>query len=411
MIYGLIGRKLGHSFSVPIHEYMGNKDYRLYPLEPEELEGFLRRDDLGGVNVTIPYKRDVIPFCDELDERARAIGAVNTVVRRGGRLIGFNTDITGFEMAVRRAGLDFSGRKVVILGSGGTSRTAREAARELGAGEIAVISRSGEDNYENLWKHQDAGIVVNTTPVGMSPDCPAAPLSLDAFPECEGVMDVIYNPLRTALVMEAEERGIPACGGLVMLVAQAKAAEELFFSSAIPDSKVEKYCEILSRRATDLVIIGMPGSGKTTLGRLLSGLSGRELVDVDAEIAVREGRTPEEIITQDGETAFRDIEHRVLEDVMRTGGRIVATGGGAVTRPDNYPLLHQNGRIYCITREAEYLATAGRPLSGDLDALREMEERRRGMYRRFMDVEIENTGRPDETAKRIWRDFCENTCY
>ncbi len=405
MIYGLVGRKLGHSFSVPIHRHMGCEDYALYELEPEALGDFLRRPDIGGLNVTIPYKQDVIPLLDRVDDAAREIGAVNTVVNRNGALWGFNTDKYGFEYAAKSAGIDFSGKKTVILGSGGTSRTARAAAKALGAGEIVVVSRSGEDNYENLSRHADAAILVNTTPVGMSPNCPDAPVSLKAFPNLTGVFDVIFNPLKTALVLEAEARGIPHADSLMMLTAQAKAAEELFFGKTIDDAVIDDFTQTLRRDALNIVLIGMPGCGKTTVGRMLSRMTGRPLVDMDQYIAGTEGRSPAELISSLGEDAFRRIETAALREVTKKSGQIITTGGGVVTREENYVLLHQNGRVYCLTRSLDQLSTRNRPLSQGPDALRNLLRVRKPLYQRFMDVKISNAGPVRVTAERIWRNF------
>ena len=404
-VYGLLGRKLGHSWSVPIHKALGCQDYRLIELEPEELAAFLRREDLGGVNVTIPYKRDVMPLCDEIDPGAQAIGSVNTIVRRGdGTLRGYNTDIDGFCYMARRAGISLSGEKVVILGSGGASLTAQAAARREGAREVVVISRSGENNYENLSRHADAGIVVNTTPVGMFPGNGAAPVDLTAFPQCRGVLDVVYNPRRTALLLQARELGIPCCDGLPMLVAQAKAAEERFFETAIPDGENERILRQLRREMGNIVLIGMPGCGKSTIGQLLAEKTGREAVDIDQ----RAGCSIPEIFARGGEAEFRALER---EETARAGaltGKILLTGGGAVKTPENYAVLHQNGRVYHLLRDLGTLPTDGRPLSQGAD-LAAMWRQREPLYRRFRDVTVDNNGAPEDTVDAIWRDFCENS--
>ena len=356
-IYGLLGRKLGHSWSVPIHAALGNGAYRLLELEPDGLAPFLHRKDIGGLNVTIPYKRDVMPLCDEIDPAAEAIGSVNTIVRcADGKLVGYNTDIDGFLYMACRAGISLSGKKVVILGSGGASLTAQTAARQGGAAEVVVVSRFGPDNYDNLSRHADAEILVNATPVGMYPGNGQSPVDLSVFPVCQGVLDVIYNPRRTALLLQAEARSIPYSDGLPMLVAQAVAAEERFFNRSIPAGENERILVQLRREMTNLILIGMPGSGKTTVGEALSRL----------------------------------------------------TGGGIIKTAENYAALHQNGRIYQLVRDLSLLPTEGRPLSQEAD-LAAMWRERAPLYARFRDVEIDNSGTVEDTAAAIWRDFCAHS--
>jgi shikimate dehydrogenase len=405
-VYGLLGRKLGHSWSVPIHAALGCAGYRLYELEPEKLAAFLRRTDIGGLNVTIPYKRDVMPLCDEIDPAAADIGSVNTLVRGAdGKLRGYNTDIDGFCYMARRAGIGFAGKKVVVLGSGGASLTAQAAARREGAQEITVISRSGPDNYGNLDRHADAEIVVNTTPVGMYPGNGAAPVDLSAFPRCEGVLDVIYNPRRTALLLQAEALGIPCCDGLPMLVAQAKTAEERFFGKPISDEENERILSQLRREMGNIVLIGMPGSGKSSIGQLLADLTGREAVDIDQKIADRAGCSIPEIFAQGGEAAFRALEREETAKAGALTGKILLTGGGVVKTPENYGALRQNGRVYHLLRDLNVLPTDGRPLSQGAD-LAAMWRQREPLYRAFRDVSMDNNGPAAETAQAIWRDFC-----
>lgn len=405
LVYGLLGRKLGHSWSVPIHQALGCADYRLIELEPAELPAFLARKDIGGLNVTIPYKMDVMPLCDAVDENAAAIGSVNTIVRRNGKLLAFNTDADGFCFMARRAGVDFQGKKTLVLGSGGASRTAVACARQLGARETVVISRSGPDNYENLSRHADADIVVNTTPVGMYPGNGAAAVDLTAFPRCRGVLDVIYNPHRTALVLQAQALGIPCSDGLSMLVAQAKAAEEHFFSRSIPDGENERILSALRRQMENIVLIGMPGCGKSTVGAALAALTGREAVDIDAEIERRAGCTIPEIFARGGEAEFRRLECEATAEAGKRTGCILLTGGGAVKTPENYGALRQNGRIYHLLRDVGTLPTDGRPLSQGAD-LAAMWRERKPLYERFRNVVIDNNGPAEETAQAIWRDFC-----
>ncbi len=407
-IYGLLGRKLGHSWSVPIHTALGCEGYRLIELEPEELSAFLAQENIGGLNVTIPYKLDVMPFCDEIDEAAKAIGSVNTLARRNGKLYAWNTDATGFQWMARQTGISLAGRKVLVLGSGGASRTAVAVCRSAGAREVIVISRSGEHNYENLSRHADAEIIVNTTPVGMYPKTGESPVDLTGFPACQGVLDVVYNPRRTALLLQAEELGIPCSDGLPMLVAQAKAAEEHFFERSIPDSENERILARLRQETTNIVLIGMPGCGKTTVGQALARLTGREAMDIDQCIVEKAGCSIPEIFAAEGEAGFRALEREVTAEVGKGAGKIILTGGGVVKDPRNYASLHQNGRIYHLIRDLDLLPTDGRPLSQGAD-LAAMWAERKSMYQRFRDVMIENIGTVEETAAAIWRDFCAHS--
>ncbi|MBR7148879.1 MAG: shikimate kinase [Firmicutes bacterium] len=407
--YGLLGRKLGHSWSPPIHNALGCKEYSLVELEPEALGEFLSRADIGGLNVTIPYKRDVMAYCDVIDETAKAIGSVNTLVRRtDGKLYAWNTDAAGFRWMADRAGITLTDKKVMVLGSGGASLTVQAVARAAGAREIIVVSRSGEHNYENLHLHADAEIVVNTTPVGMYPAVGASPVDLTIFPRCEGVLDLIYNPRRTALLLQAEELGIPCSDGLPMLVAQAKAAEEHFFGKPIPDSENERILSMLRQEMTNLVLIGMPGCGKSTLGLALAELTGREAIDLDQRIVEKAGCPIPQIFAEQGESAFRDLEREVTAEVGKLSGKILLTGGGVVKDLRNYVPLHQNGRIYHLVRDLNALPTDGRPLSQTTD-LSVLWAEREPLYTAFRDTVIDNNGSIEETAKQIWRDFCENS--
>lgn len=404
MEYGLLGEKLGHSFSPQIHRALAGYSYELLPTPPEQVEELFRRRAFRGLNVTIPYKQAVMALCDEIDPRAAAIGAVNTVVNRSGKLIGYNTDIDGLIYLARRAGVEMSGKKVVILGSGGTSRTARAAAQAMGAGEIVVISRSGADNYENIGQHADAEVVINTTPVGMFPNCGKLPASLESFPQLTGVLDVVYNPLRTALLMEAEERGIPCSCGLPMLVAQAKRAAELFTGEAIDDSRTEEVLRDLTAQLRNVILIGMPGCGKTTVGRALAEKLGRDFVDLDQEIVRRAGKPIPEIFTQEGETAFRTLESQVVRDTGSRTGLVISTGGGVVTRRENYAPLHQNGVLLYLRRDLHALPVDGRPLSQGSD-LEQMWRVREPLYREFSDAEIDNNGPLEATLGLIEKEL------
>ncbi len=396
---GLLGRKLGHSYSPQIHAQLGSYSYSLFEKEPEELGDFLRHGDFTGINVTTPYKKEVIPYLDELSDTAKRIGAVNTIVRREGRLIGHNTDFFGFLTMVRRSGLEVSGKKALVLGSGGASNTAVAVLEELGA-KVVIISRSGENNYSNLGIHADAALIVNTTPVGMYPNTDAAPLDVSTFPQLEGVLDVIYNPARTQLLMQAEKRGIITCNGLLMLVAQAKEASEWFTGTPIPDGIIDSIHSSLRRQMENVVLIGMPGCGKSTLGRALAEKLGRRFVDADGAIEERAGILIPEIFAAQGEDYFRQLETEVLSDLGRKSGLIIATGGGCVTREINYGHLHQNGTILWLQRSLETLPTDGRPLS-QTNKLEDMYRIRKPMYARFADHTIDNNGDLESAIGRI----------
>ena len=404
MEYGLLGERLGHSFSPQIHRDLAGYDYQLLPTPPEAVEDLFARRAFQGLNVTIPYKQTVMPLCDEVDPRAAAIGAVNTVVNRNGRLTGYNTDIDGFLYMARRAGVDMAGKKVVILGSGGTSRTARAAAGELGAREIVTVSRHGEDNYQNLSRHADAQVLVNTTPVGMYPNWGQSPVSLESFPALEGVLDVVYNPLRTALLLQAEERGLPCSCGLPMLVAQAKRAAELFTGQNIDDSRAEAVLHGLREQLTSIVLIGMPGCGKTTVGRALAGKLGRTFVDLDEEIVRRAGTSIPEIFAREGEAGFRERESALVREFGERTGLVVSTGGGVVTRRENYIPLKQNGLLLHLRRDPAALPTDGRPLS-QATAPEELWRRRAPLYAAFADGEIDNNGTLAGTLEQIEKEM------
>ena len=397
---GLLGRKLGHSYSPQIHSLLGDYAYALFEKEPEEIEGFLKAGNFSGLNVTIPYKKAVIPFLDTLSPEAEHLGAVNTIVRRpDGSLIGHNTDYFGFQCLVQGSGLQVAGKKVLVLGSGGASNTAAAVLRELGA-NVVIISRTGKNNYENLSLHADAAVIVNTTPVGMYPDTGRSPLSLDGFPVLEGVLDVVYNPTRTRILLDAEARGLTAVNGLWMLVAQAKQSAEWFTGTRIDDAVIAQIHHTLRLQMENIVLIGMPGCGKTTIGQQLAQKLNKRFVDADEELEKRTGRPITEIIPRDGEAAFRSLETETLEALGKQSGLVIATGGGCVTQVRNYDLLHQNGTIFWLTRALDKLPTDGRPLS-QTGRLERMYEIRRPMYRRFADAVISNDGAPEDTLTEI----------
>ena len=397
---GLLGRKLGHSYSPQIHSHLASYDYTLFEKEPEELEAFLKNGNFTGLNVTIPYKKDVIPYLDELSPTAKRLGAVNTIVRReDGTLIGHNTDYFGFCSMVGRSGLAVAGKKVLVLGSGGASNTAVAALEEMGA-QVVVISRSGENNYDNLHRHADAAVIVNTTPVGMYPKTGVSPISLEQFQKLEGVLDVVYNPARTQLLLDAESRGLIAMNGLWMLVAQAKESAEWFAGMQIPDGKIAQIHGLLRAQMENIVLIGMPGCGKTTVGQALATMQGKRFVDADAVLEERVGRKITDIIPTDGEEVFRKMETDTLAELGKQSGLVIATGGGCVTRERNYPLLHQNGTILWLTRDLNKLPTHGRPLS-QTGKLQQMYAVREPMYRRFADAVISNDAAVEQTIAQI----------
>lgn len=399
---GLLGRKLGHSYSPQIHGKLGAYSYELFEKEPEKIEDFLQNGDFTGINVTVPYKQTVIPYLNELSPLAKKLGAVNTIVRRGDKLIGHNTDYFGFLTMVRASGLDVFAKKVLVLGSGGASHTAVAVLEDLGA-MPTVISRNGENNYQNLHLHTDASLIVNTTPVGMYPNVGSSPISLDLFTKLEGVLDVVYNPARTQLLLDAEKRGIVVMNGLLMLVAQAKEAAEWFTGAEIPDDLIPEIHRLLRSQMENVILIGMPGCGKTTVGRLLAAQLGKEFVDADEEIVRLAGKSIPEIFAQDGEEVFRDWETKALVEIGKRSGLVIATGGGCVTKERNYDLLHQNGHIFWLKRDLDQLPTEGRPLS-QAKRLEEMFRTRRPMYEAFADITVRNDEPANTVAEiiRIW---------
>lgn len=397
---GLLGRKLGHSYSPQIHNYLGKYSYVLFEKEPEDLEDFLRSSDFTGINVTIPYKKDVIPFLDELSPIAKKMGAVNTIVRRSdGTLFGHNTDYFGFASMIQKSELQVTGKKVLVLGSGGASNTVVAVLRELEA-NVVVISRSGDNNYNNLHIHADAAVIVNTTPVGMYPKTGVSPVNLKLFPKLEGVLDVIYNPARTQLLMDAEKLNITYLNGLWMLVAQAKEAAEYFTGSEIDDSVITEIYNRLSSQTQNIVLIGMPGCGKSTIAALLADKLNRSCQDADSRIEELAGKPIPHIFSDDGEEVFRELETQALASLGKESGVVIATGGGCVTKARNYSLLHQNGQIFWLKRPLELLPTDGRPLS-QKNKLTDLYAIRQPLYESFADHIIDNTDAPEKTADAI----------
>lgn len=401
MVYGLLGRTLRHSYSPQIHALLGDYEYRLFEVEPQDLEAFLKKREFGGINVTIPYKKDVLPYLSGISDNAKRIGAVNTIiVKEDGGLYGDNTDYDGFLCLVQKSGFQVKGKKALVLGTGGASLPISAVLSDLGAREIVFISRSGENNYQNLSRHADADLIVNTTPVGMYPNNLKAPLSLSEFPNLSGVLDIVYNPQKTKLILDAERLGIPAYSGLLMLVAQGKRAAELFLGHDIPDSETDRIFKKLSTEMQNIVLVGMPGCGKTTVGKALAEQLNRPFFDADEEILKRTGKSAEAWIEACGEAVFRQKETEVLESLCKQSGTVIATGGGAVTVPENADILRQNSIVFFINRDVSALPVEGRPLS-KATALSEMYEVRLPMYRGVCDYEIAADGSVEAVVRRI----------
>jgi len=398
---GLIGAKLGHSFSPQIHAALADYPYDLIELEENEVGTLLKSGKYDALNVTIPYKKTVIPYLDEITREAARIGAVNTVVRReDGALVGHNTDYAGFSDLVRSLGVTLTGKKVVVLGSGGASRTAVTVAEDSGAREVIVVSRTGENNYENIDRHADAEILINATPVGMYPKNGVSPLSLNVLPRLEAVFDMIYNPARTKLLQDAAARGIPSANGLLMLVSQARRAAEIFLGTAIPDSEVARITKQIAKQTENIVLVGMPGCGKSTLGRLLATRMERRFVDLDEEIVNRAGCPIPDIFREKGEEGFRAIETEVVADICRESGLVIATGGGVVTRERNLPLLSQNGRVIFLDIPPEGLPIADRPLS-QAKTPEALYRERLPLYKKAADLVLPITRDLEENMKKL----------
>ena len=397
---GLLGEHLTHSYSPQIHALLGEYSYELFEVAPDALADFLRSDRFDCLNVTIPYKRAVVEFCATLSDAARALGSVNTLVRRpDGTLHGENTDLDGFRWLLERNGGVQSGEKALVLGTGGASQTVQAVLRAAGA-EVTVLSRRGEQNYSTLGAHADATLVVNATPVGMYPNNGARLIDLDLLPQCRCVLDLIYNPARTRLLLDAEERKIRCENGLSMLVAQAKRAAELFTGKMIPDAVCTDILRTLEREMHNVILIGMPGCGKTSVGTLLAQRLGRPFFDADAEIERRLGCTIPALFAREGENAFRAVETQVLAELGKRSGCVIATGGGCVTRPENYELLHQNGTLVWLRRDLSALPVDGRPISRSR-ALSELYREREPLYRRFADICVENDDTEAVVAEKI----------
>ncbi len=397
---GLLGEKLSHSYSPQIHKQLGSYSYTLFEKAPEEIADFLENGDFHGLNVTVPYKKTVIPFCHKLTPQAEKLQAINTIVRQpDGTLLGHNTDYYGFHSMATRIGMDYSDKKVLVLGSGGSSNTVCAVMKSLNA-NVIVISRSGENNYNNLHLHKDCAVIVNTTPVGMYPNTQVSPVDLSAFPNLEAVLDIIYNPARTKLLLDAQKRNLKTENGLWMLVAQAKESAQWFLGKEIEDECIVKIHNSLRMNMENIVLIGMPGCGKSTNGKLLAKMTGREFVDTDEKIEQLAGCSIPEIFKLQGEAGFRTLETKVLAEVCKCSGLVIATGGGCVTRPENFPLLRQNSTVIWLKRPVDQLPTNGRPLSqaGSLQAMYEIRE---PLYDTFCHYCVDCSATAEETSSHL----------
>lgn len=393
--YGLIGEKLGHSFSAIIHNKLFGYEYSLMEIPRDELDAFMRAKDFNAINVTIPYKQDVIPYLDEVSDTAKAIGAVNTVVNKNGKLYGDNTDFSGMCALIEKNGIDITDKKVVILGSGGTSKTANAVAKHFGAGEILRVSLYDEEgciSYADLnANHTDTQILINTTPCGMYPNIGESAVEVSNFNSLLGVVDAVYNPLCSKLVVDAKKQGIKAVGGLYMLVAQAAHAAERFVGKPVEKARIDEIFNELYSQKENIVLVGMPGCGKSTVGKYLAKELGKEFVDIDKEIELAEGRTIPEIFAADGEEKFREIESRVIKTVAARQGLVIATGGGAVLKSDNVDILKENGRVVFLDRPIENIVpTDDRPLALDRAALEKRYNERYGIYTGCCDVHVKS---------------------
>ncbi len=403
MKYGLIGEKLSHSFSKPIHESIADYTYEIKEIPRDDLDLFMKEKDFCGINVTIPYKQSVIPYLDFIDEAAQKIGAVNTVINREGKLYGYNTDFGGMKMLIGKQSFSYEGKKVVILGSGGTAKTAYAVAESLGAKEIITVSRRGEVNYENLLSlHCDCDYIINTTPCGMYPNTDESAVDVSLFENLKGVTDAVYNPLKTKLCLDCEKQGIECECGLYMLVSQAVLASQIFSGKTFDVKKTadEVFGRILSEKR-NIVLIGMPGSGKTTVGKALAEKLGKTLIDTD-ELITEEYGCISDIFAQKGEVFFRDIESVAVKRVALQNGLVIATGGGAVLRQENVEYLKHNGVLFFLDRPlADIIPTEDRPLSRNFEALKKRYEERYGIYLSCCDEKIDVDGSVQNAVSRI----------
>ena len=394
---GLLGEHLTHSFSPLIHKMLSDYEYKIYEVEAQNLESFVKDGNIDAFNVTIPYKKAVMPFLDKISPEAQAIGAVNVVVRKNGKLYGYNTDYFGFAYMIDSANVDISGKKAMLLGNGGAAATIKAVLTDRGIKEIIIIDKD-DNTPENLALHTDTSIIVNATPIGMYPNNRKAAIDLSIFNSCEAVFDIVYNPARTELMLQAKRMGITAVGGLSMLVAQAARGFELFTDDKYEDGIIETIIDKICRDTQNIVLVGMPSSGKSTLGEMLASALSRTFFDADKEFTKMHGISPAQAINTLGEPTFRDMETLTLNELGKMSGAIIATGGGAVTRDENYPSLHQNGIIVYLNRDIDKLSTEGRPLS-QKNSLSDLFQKRKPLYERFADISVDNNSSTNNTLK------------
>lgn len=410
MKYGLIGEHLGHSFSKEIHEKIGDYVYEICEIEPQKLEAFIKSRDFSAINVTIPYKQDVIPFLDEIDEHAKKIGAVNTVVNKNGKLYGYNTDYYGMRALILRSGVSLSSKKVAILGTGGTSKTAYSVSCDMGARDVIFVSyrqKEGAITYAELYEnHRDTEVIINTSPVGMYPNNENCPIDISNLPNLVLVLDAIYNPLRTKLILDARKKNINAHGGLYMLVSQAVSAYELFLDKKADASLTDKIYGELVNEKSNVVLIGMPSSGKSTVGRELAKMTGKQFIDTDCEIVKREGMEISEIFAKHGESYFRELEAKIVGEVSKLSGFVIATGGGAVLKKENVSALRQNGKLFFLDRSLEKLIpTSDRPTASSREAIEKRYNERYEIYKASADKTVSANGTVCEVASLILKEF------
>ncbi len=410
MTYGLVGKNLSHSYSKIIHEKLGTYDYNLYSISFEELEKTLKLKNFKGLNVTMPYKKMVLPYCDQLSDTAKKIGSVNTlIVDNQNTLTGYNTDYFGLMYTINRSGISLKNKKIIILGSGGTSSTAQVLSKDLDAKEILVVSSRGTLNYETIYDHSNADIIINTTPVGMYPKNDERLIKVHKFKNLSGVIDVVYNPLYTNLLLDAKKQRIPIAGGLPMLVAQATASSELFKKTKLNDILIEKVLKELYLKLCNLVLIGMPGSGKTEIAKLISQKIQKTFIDTDDKIEKKCRIKIPEIFEKYGEKEFRSLESSTLRNFGKSNSLCISTGGGAVLEESNYFSLKQNGRIYWIKRSLNLLEKKDRPLSKNLKALEKLYKIRLPLYQSFSNKIVSNNGSLENTLNEILEDFYSST--